>query len=311
MELNQLIYFKCVAQYENITKAAEELNITQPALSAVILRLEDSVGVQLFSREKKRIKLNSFGKVFLDYIDPILFSYEEALNAVRSAANADHVMVNVSGSIMEFSLIVEKYLSDNPDNHLRLSLDSRKHILNNIIDNEIDFGLVGFPVDDPRLEWYPALEYERLLLVNKNHSLAEKKYVQLNEFSKDKFLCNQFGIDRETTQDICRKFGFNPDIIFESSVGDLVKSFLAEGTGVAFAASTLLSDVSKIIDPFMNSPVKLIRFNDQRLIHMAGLVKRRGRLLSPASNIFFNYCLEYLAKLNANLKVETTKYFDI
>lgn len=64
MELLPLIYFKTVAHYENMSRAAEQLHITQPALSKSISQLEDSLGIQLFDRQGRTIRLNRYGRFF-------------------------------------------------------------------------------------------------------------------------------------------------------------------------------------------------------------------------------------------------------
>lgn len=64
MDFNSLQYFKVVAKYENMSRAAEELHITQPALSKSISLLEQSLGVDLFDRQGRAIKLNRYGKFF-------------------------------------------------------------------------------------------------------------------------------------------------------------------------------------------------------------------------------------------------------
>ena len=74
MELNQLKCFLEVARLEHITQAAEQLHITQPALSKVIARLEDDLGVKLFDREGKNIRLNEYGRVALRYAQRIMYT---------------------------------------------------------------------------------------------------------------------------------------------------------------------------------------------------------------------------------------------
>ena len=74
MELTQLEYFLEVARRQHITQAAEALNITQPALSKTIARLEDDLGVKLFDREGKGIRLNEYGQTALHYAERILYT---------------------------------------------------------------------------------------------------------------------------------------------------------------------------------------------------------------------------------------------
>lgn len=77
MELQQLHYFQTVARLEHMTKAAEELRIAQPSLSKTIARLEEDLGVPLFERQHRQIKLNRFGKLFLNRVERIFMEIYE------------------------------------------------------------------------------------------------------------------------------------------------------------------------------------------------------------------------------------------
>lgn len=94
MELNQLHYFVAVAKTENITKAAQELFITQPALSRVILRLEQELGMPLFDRKGGRLLLNDRGKVFLSYVQPALDSINEGVHAVIDELGSREILIH-------------------------------------------------------------------------------------------------------------------------------------------------------------------------------------------------------------------------
>lgn len=66
MDLNSLLYFVTVAKFENMSRASEQLHLSQPALSKSIALLEDNLGVELFDRNGRSIKLNRYGKFFLE-----------------------------------------------------------------------------------------------------------------------------------------------------------------------------------------------------------------------------------------------------
>lgn len=89
MELLQLHYFQTVARMEHMTKAAKELRIAQPALSKTIARLEEDLGVPLFDRQSRQIKLNSFGKAFLKSVDTALSALEEGRREVSDLAGME------------------------------------------------------------------------------------------------------------------------------------------------------------------------------------------------------------------------------
>ena len=95
MELNQLKCFLEVARLEHITQAADQLHITQPALSKVIARLEDDLGVKLFDREGKNIRLNEYGRVAQNYAQRIMYTIGdmEAELAEMSAGQAGNLRI--------------------------------------------------------------------------------------------------------------------------------------------------------------------------------------------------------------------------
>ena len=83
MELSQIRYFIVAAQFQNLSKAAKILNITQPALSKSISKLEDEIGIRLFDRSSKKITLNESGKKFLDFSINSVQGLDEAVAAVK------------------------------------------------------------------------------------------------------------------------------------------------------------------------------------------------------------------------------------
>ncbi|MHB8148225.1 MAG: LysR family transcriptional regulator, partial [Vulcanimicrobiaceae bacterium] len=82
MELQQLAYFRVVARTEHFTQAAEELAITQPALSRAISRLERDLGVALFDHRGRSVRLNRYGRAFLRHAERALVALEEGRREV-------------------------------------------------------------------------------------------------------------------------------------------------------------------------------------------------------------------------------------
>src|SRR5580692_4426422 len=83
VELRHLRVFEAVARLNSFTQAAEELAITQPALSRTVRQLEDALGVTLLDRSSRRVELTQAGRTFLDYVDRVLAELERGLGAVR------------------------------------------------------------------------------------------------------------------------------------------------------------------------------------------------------------------------------------
>lgn len=102
MDLLQLQYFRTIAQYENLTKAAQALFVSQPNLSTSMSRLEDDLGVKLFERRRGKIALTSNGKLFLTYVERMLDELDNGINKVRTAEHAEHNQIRVVSSQFDF-----------------------------------------------------------------------------------------------------------------------------------------------------------------------------------------------------------------
>lgn len=115
MDLNQLHYFVAVAEAENITKAAKRLFITQPALSRVILRLENELGTSLFDRKGGRLVLNDHGRVFLGHVKPALESINNGVHAVIDGLGSQEIKIFNDLSTTMIQSVAEKCQAEFPN----------------------------------------------------------------------------------------------------------------------------------------------------------------------------------------------------
>ena len=86
MTLNQLLYFQTISRYQHFRKAAEKLNLSQPSLSRSIASLEDELGIVLFERQGRNIRLTKYGRIFLEHTDRILQEVDTATSTMRALA---------------------------------------------------------------------------------------------------------------------------------------------------------------------------------------------------------------------------------
>lgn len=102
MDLLQLQYFCTIAQYENITKAAKALFVSQPNLSTSLSRLEDDLGVKLFDRRRGKVSLTANGQLFLDYAERVLNELNAGIKAVQTAQQACYNQQRMVSSQLDF-----------------------------------------------------------------------------------------------------------------------------------------------------------------------------------------------------------------
>jgi len=144
-----LRYFQVVARLENVTRAAEELYIAQPSLSKTITRLEESVGVPLFERQGRRIRLNHFGKTFLKRVERSLNELEEGQREVADLAGLERGSVTVGATASpQLPHIFREYLTLHPHVNFRfLQVTQHPEVQERLMNGEIDLCISTLPID--------------------------------------------------------------------------------------------------------------------------------------------------------------------
>lgn len=125
MEFLQLYYFQTVARTEHMTKAAEELRIAQPSLSKTIARLEADLGVPLFDRHGRQLRLNSYGKTFLQRVDRVFMEIHEGRRELQDRAGLDKGNITLAVSIPKLlPELLGSFLKEFPDVLIRQRIES-------------------------------------------------------------------------------------------------------------------------------------------------------------------------------------------
>ena len=164
MELNQLQYFRVVAETQNMTEAAERLHITQPTLSKVIRRLEEDLGVKLFDRKPSRLELNPYGGSFLVYVNQALDALDrgrQCLSTMQTGENQGIRLVSTFFGIP--TMLVEQYVKQHPETSVIENNETPENILTALLNDHADFAMTLFPLDHAEIELLVSIR-EPLLL---------------------------------------------------------------------------------------------------------------------------------------------------
>ncbi len=186
MDFHQLECFRLVAKYENITKAANELYISQPSLSMTIKRLEAEIGAELFERRGKRIYLNESGKLFLYHIENIDAELKIALSAVKK--NKDRKYVNFA---INASNIIKNITSDfigQMNIPLKIIYADSKTIEQELISGDIDVAVCAPKIENEQIQSTVILLENIYVMVPYKHHLFEKKTLCLEDIKNEPFL---------------------------------------------------------------------------------------------------------------------------
>jgi len=191
MELVQVRYFVTAARFQNLSKAAHILNISQPALSKSISKLEDELGVHLFDRTGKKITLNERGERFLEYAIDSLQRLENAVDVAKNHSPSPALYLGLFHHSERFTHCLGEFLSANPDVSVQLGqLDLASHYIDT---NEFD--MILYP-QNPLFSKYKgdAIYFDYYFLaVHKSHHLAHNESVRLSDLAGQKVIFIKHG----------------------------------------------------------------------------------------------------------------------
>ena len=280
MKLLQMKYFQTVCRYGSITKAAEELFVSQPTISFCIKELEEEFGVKLFHRRHNRLQLTVEGSFFLDKVNYILQSVDALASQMKNIGNnRNHVKIAVPAMISTFLFpqIFNAYSKLYPDLELEMletgSLQARK-----LVDaNSVDLGItiLDSAVEDA-YNVVPLVKTELVFCVSKKHPLANYKTISFKQLADQQIIL--FKADSYQNIFIKRAFsevGVQPNILLYSSQLYTIKEFLSYGNVGAF----LYRQVAEMDDDLVCIPLEQSIFQDIVLIWT-----KSGSLYSDAEN---------------------------
>lgn len=293
MEFLQLKYFQVVARLEHMTKAAKELNVSQPSLSNSIQRLEKRLGMPLFERQGRQIKLNAYGKTYLRRVEQAFLALEEGERELSDMAGLEHGVISMA-VMLPYILpnLLKDYLTNHP--HVRVNQRQAGSLLemrNELEKAEIDFCISTIPVNGPDIEWLTLVEEEMCLTVPKGHRFADRESINLSEVADDHFitLSSKYNY-REITDGFCRQAGFEPHIAFELEEVSAIQTLVEMGLGVTFTLPLSLGSRA------MNQETVQLKIAEPQCNRTFGIAWNRKHYLSQAAIHFREFAIEYFRK---------------
>lgn len=292
MELLQLQYFRTVARMEHMTKASQELRIAQPALSKTIARLEEDVGVPLFDRRGRQIRLNTFGEVFLKKVETALAALEEGKKEVTELAGLEHGSIHLATSTLDLlSEPLGKFLSLHPEVNFRITQVSMEEMEDLAEVGKVDFGFTALPIERPDFNAMPVLNEDLYLAVSPGHRLAGRISVPLREVADEPFIGYKEGfLFQQLNDTFFRKAGITPNFVCRVDEPAAIASLVRAGLGVALVGGCGRGG---------DSPLTLISIETPVCQRNFQIFWHKKRYLSLAARKFLDFVVEYFAKVES------------
>jgi DNA-binding transcriptional LysR family regulator len=290
MDLLQLRYFQVIARHEHVTRAAEELHVGQPALSRTLARLERELGVQLFDRDGRSLRLNRYGKSFSDYVDRALRELEAGRDAVRESAGLERGVVAVaSETLRTVSDLLAEFRHSHPGVRFRLYQSTADRMLNQLQTGEVDICFASQPLTGALLESEDLVSEEVLLAMPVTHPLAGRRRVRLHELDGAPFISTRRGYWlRALADQLFIAAGVRANITCEADEPAAIRSLISDGLGVGLLPA-LARDTGDEPD------VAWARLDAANCRRNLRLVWRRDAYLSAAAREFREAAVEHFA----------------
>lgn len=236
MELLQLRYFQVTAKLEHMTKAAQQLQVSQPALSATISRLEDDLGAPLFNRKGRSIYLNAYGKAFLERVNRIFQELEDGKRELKDLSHSLDQSISVAIALPHIlPFLIVEFLKSHPDTKISQYVAPSIGMKQQLENGEVDFCISMDPIRGDDIEWLTLLEEEIYLSVPPNHHLSTRSSIDLREAANESFINRTSGYGfRDLTDGYCREAGFEPYTPIELEEAGAILRLVEMGMGVSF-----------------------------------------------------------------------------
>ncbi len=292
MDFDQLETFLEVARHASFSRAAEKRFRTQPAISSQIRSLEEEVGARLFDRSGGKVSLTGAGKAFQKYAEEALESKRAIIAAMAEMERVPRgelvVGANEGTCLHILPEVFAEFKKQYPSVSVSISRAERAKILESVIDNSVDFGVVSMPVSDNRMTVVQIHRDELVVIAPPQHPVAKLKQVMIAEVANYPLLLPKLGRTRDALENLFHERRLKPAISMELDSSELLKRFVAADVGVGFIArSNVLADVKA-------KTLAAVPLADAHIRRDLALVFRKDKALSRGALAF----IEIAVKLN-------------
>lgn len=287
MNLNQLHYFSKLAEVEHYTRAAEELDISQPSLSHAISSLEKELGTKLFEKQGRNVVLTKYGKIFQEYVEDSLRILDAGVQKVRSLTGQTEGLIELAYIYTLGSEFVPRLVSDFLRAHEELrvrfhfTVGNTSEVIQGLKAEKFDIGFCSMTEKESGIQFTPIGTENLVVVVPKDHPLAGGKAVFLEEVAAypQIYYTQNSGL-RPVVDKMFEQMRIKPEIAYEIEEDGSMAGLVAQGFGIA-----VMPEIPVL--RLLNVEVLSIRNqHEKRYVYMA---RGRDKYQSPVVRCFSDY----------------------
>lgn len=294
MNLYQLRYFSELAQEQHYTHAAQNLNISQPSLSHAIAQLEEELGVQLFEKMGRGIRLTKYGSEFLKCVNRSLSILDNGIEDMQRHARGEGLIR--LGFLRQLGVefipsLAAQYLKQMSDYKIQFTFhaDRTPELLDGLLHQKYDLVFCTRPTESEDFSCVPIERQDLVLIVPQNHPLSSRPNIRLEETLTYPYIFfdNTTGL-RPVIDELFQQIGQFPKIIYETDEEQIIAGLVSHGFGIA---------VIPEIDLLLKLNVKTIPITHPVSEGNLYMIANKQFYLAPAVKNFRDFIIRTLLRL--------------
>lgn len=296
--LRQLAVFVAVARHLSFARAAEELHLSQPAVSMQIKELESQVELPLFERAGRGVRLTMPGEYFLVYARRVLGTMKEAADAMAKLRRVQggRVTIGLVSTAKYFvPRLLARFRTEHPGVELRLSLGNREQLSRLLHDNEVDLAVMGRPPRELDTRAEPFAAHPLGVVASPEHPLAQRREIAPKALDAEPFIVREPGSGtRAAMEQFFREHRIAAVPVMEMASNETIKQAVIANMGLAFLSlHTVALEVSL-------GHLAVLDVAGLPLVRRWYVVNIRAKALSPAAEAFRYFILDQAERLLAD-----------
>lgn len=236
MDLDQLRYFLIVAEQQNFTRAAEQLGVSQPALSRSIQKLEDELGQPVFERKTRAVSLTEAGTLLQSRAQQVITILEDTKAEITDDGQSGRVRLGAIPTIAPYFLpeVLRQFSEEFPKATLIVQENTTDNLLKNLTQGEIDLAILALPVSARYLDAEELFEEELLLVLPTDHPLVDKEKIRLSDVEPYPFvLLDEAHCLSNNIVSFCRQRSIQPVAVERTSQLAMVQELVSLSHGIS------------------------------------------------------------------------------
>lgn len=291
LNFRQLIIFVTVAELGSFTKAAKKLYMTQPAISWQIKSLETELGLTLLERGDRQVTLTEAGQLFYTDAKRLTNLYEKLMFAIEEYKGLGKGTLRLGASTIPGEYLLPHYIGRfkelYPDIELSLSIGDTRDIVDKLLMDSIQLGIIGAKVEEGKLNFSPLVEDQLILIASPQHPWAQKGEIEFNELVHAKYVFREEGSGtRMVIQQELMARGVSAEqleVIMELGSTRAVITAVAANLGVSWVSRLA------VMESLSLGHVREIKIKNLDIRRPIYIAVHANRTLSPVANAFLEF----------------------